>query len=190
MHPGSTQSGASLPETFPQGSGPCYLFILLILQPELLVQGYCPQAQVILSLGNLTLTFQVFGPKPPADGTSGDRLWDSGAGHVLLPVRPELCTFGTSFYALTWTSSLSVYALCAHLARCSFCCSELQGSHLTRVTVELPQLHMSSMKSSSKGSGGHGVDTGWFCTQCLKPCPEKSVQDGNSPGTDEEPMKE
>ena len=31
VHPGSTQSGASLPETFPQGSGPCYSFIFLIL---------------------------------------------------------------------------------------------------------------------------------------------------------------
>ena len=94
VHPGSTQSGASLPEIFPQGSGPCYSFIFLILQPELLVQGYCPQAQVIQSLGNLTLGFQMFGPKPPAHRTSGDRLWDPGGGHVLLPVLPELCTFG------------------------------------------------------------------------------------------------
>ena len=94
VHPGSTQSGASLPEIFPQGSGPCYSFIFLILQPEVLVQGYRPQAQVILSLGNLTLGFQVFGPKHPAHGTSGDRLWDPGGGHVLLPVLPELCMFG------------------------------------------------------------------------------------------------
>ena len=95
-----------------------------------------------LSLGNLTLRFQVFGPKPPADRTSGDRLWDPGGGHVLLPVLPELYMFGTSFYPLTWTSSLSVHPLSAHLARCSFCCSELQGSHLTRVTVELHQPHI------------------------------------------------
>ena len=32
VHPGSTKSGASLPETFPQGSGPSYSFIFLIFQ--------------------------------------------------------------------------------------------------------------------------------------------------------------
>ena len=120
VHPGSTQSGASLPETFPQDSGPCYSFIFFILQPEILVQEYCPQAQVILSLGNLTLRFQVFGPKPPADRTSGDRLWDPGGGRVLLPVLPELCTFGTSFYPLIWTSSLSVHPLLCSLSQMQF----------------------------------------------------------------------
>ena len=120
VHPGSTQSGASLPETFPQGSGPFYSFIFLILQPDILVQGYRPQAQVILSLGNLTLRFQVSGPKPPADGTSGDRQWDPGGGHVLLPVLPELCTFGTSLYPLTWTSSLSVHPLLCSLSQMQF----------------------------------------------------------------------
>ena len=119
-HPGSTQSGASLPETFPQDSGPCYSFIFFILQPEILVQEYCPQAQVILSLGNLTLRFQVFGPEPPADETSGDRLWDPGGGRVLLPVLPELCTFGTSFYPLIWTSSLSVHPLLCSLSQMQF----------------------------------------------------------------------
>ena len=71
VHPGSTQSGASLPETFPQGSGPCYSFIFLILPPDLLVQEYSPQTQAPLSPGNLTLRFQGLGPKLPA----GRGLW-------------------------------------------------------------------------------------------------------------------
>ena len=142
VHPGSTQSGASLPETFPQGSGPFYSFIFLILQPEILVQGYRPQAQVILSLGNLTLRFQVFGPKPPADGTSGDRLWDPGGGHVLLPVLPELCVFGTSFYPLTWTSSLSVHPLLCSLSQMQFLLLRTTRiSPDTGVTVELHPPH-------------------------------------------------
>ena len=70
-----------------------------------------------LSLGNLTLRFQVFGPKPPADRTSGDRLLDPGGGRVLLPVLPELCTFGTSFFPLIWTSSLSVHPLLCSLSQ-------------------------------------------------------------------------
>ena len=121
VHPGSTKSGASLPETFPQGSSPSYSFIFLIFQPELLVGGYSPQAQVILSPGNLitleTLRFQVFGPKPPAHGTTGARLWDPGGGHVLLSVLPELRTLGTSFCFLTWASSLPVHALLHSLSQ-------------------------------------------------------------------------
>ena len=79
------------------------------------------QAQVILSPGNLitleTLRFQVFGPKPPAQGTTGARLWDPGGGHVLLPVLPELCMLGTSFCSLTWASSLPVHALLHSLSQ-------------------------------------------------------------------------
>ena len=71
VHPGSTQSGASLPETFPQGSGPHYSFIFPILQPDLLVQEYSPQTQAALSPGKLTLRFQGLGPKLPA----GRGLW-------------------------------------------------------------------------------------------------------------------
>ena len=73
-----------------------------------------------LSLRNLTLRFQVSGPKPPADGTSGDRLLDPGGGRVLLPVLPELCVFGTSFFPLTWTSSFSVHPLLCSLSQMQF----------------------------------------------------------------------
>ena len=121
VHPGSTKSGASLPETFPQGSGPSYSFIFLIFQPELLVRGYSPQAQLILSPGNLitleTPRFQVFGPKPPAHGTTGARLGDPGGGPVLRAVLPELRMLGTSFHFLTWASSLPVHALLCSLSQ-------------------------------------------------------------------------
>ena len=57
-----------------KGSGPYYTFFFLILQPDLLVQEYGPLTQVILCHGNLTLGFQVVGPKTLLAGASGDRL--------------------------------------------------------------------------------------------------------------------
>ena len=57
-----------------KGSGPYYTFFFLILQPDILVQEYSPLTQVILCRGNLTLGFQVLGPKILLAGASGDRL--------------------------------------------------------------------------------------------------------------------
>ena len=56
-----------------KGSGPYYTLFFLILQPDLLVQEYSPLTQVILCRGNLTLGFQVLGPKILLAGASGDR---------------------------------------------------------------------------------------------------------------------
>lgn len=63
-----------------EGSGPYYPFILLILQPDLLVQEYSLPTQAVLCPGILTLRLSVPGPKPLLAGASGDKTMSSCRG--------------------------------------------------------------------------------------------------------------